>query len=203
MASLAIFPTIGSAETENPFKYGLGAASRSPGSTFHAIKSSYLNSSKPTQGKGGIACIVIPDHPSHSEEAAVPFPQRRSAYSVNSAKGLVTIMSAFRKDLFVSVTLPLLGLGALVFTVIGGSFLYTNSSYNRLDDFSRQSQTAIADHARAQAVTAEQLSNLTKSLQETNSKLDKIGDQIGTLSTSLEVFRASQGQSARPSAASL
>ncbi|MNJ81359.1 hypothetical protein D3C77_801370 [compost metagenome] len=43
-------------------------------------------------------------------------------------------MSAFRKDLFVTITLPLLGMGAAVLAVVGGSFAYTWSSYTRLDD---------------------------------------------------------------------
>lgn len=115
-----------------------------------------------------------------------------SVYTVDTPKDLINIMSAFRKDLFVSVTLPLLALGIVAFSAIGGSFVYTNSSFNRLDDHSRQSLAAISEVTKAQAVSAEQLSGLIKAQQDTNSKLDNIGTQLGAIATGFEVLKSHQ-----------
>ncbi|MDU8420256.1 hypothetical protein RYA60_18525 [Pseudomonas syringae] len=111
-------------------------------------------------------------------------------YTHNRTHGRITIMSAFRKDLFVSITLPVLGLGVLMFGAIGGSFLYTNSSFLRLDDHSRALQASISEVTKAQAVTAEQTSAMVRAQEATNSKLDKVIDQLGSVSSGLEVLKS-------------
>lgn len=55
-------------------------------------------------------------------------------YTVTKPTQRLNLMSAFRKDLFVSVTLPLLALGVPIVLSIGGAFLWTWMSYSRLDD---------------------------------------------------------------------
>ncbi|WP_412764683.1 hypothetical protein [Pseudomonas sp. NGC7] len=55
-------------------------------------------------------------------------------YTDAQSEEALSLMAAFRKDLFVTVTLPLLGMGAAVLAVVGASFAYTWSSYTRLDD---------------------------------------------------------------------
>ncbi|MCE1084595.1 hypothetical protein LU642_28850 [Pseudomonas asiatica] len=106
--------------------------------------------------------------------------------------GRITVMSAFRKDLFISVTLPLLGLGALVFTAIGGSFIYTNSSFTRLDDHSRSALTSMAQLEKAQGITNEQIASMVKAQEVTNQKLEKIADTLGSLDKAVEVLKVSQ-----------
>ncbi len=132
---------------------------------------------------------------------AVPMLDTGVVYTEAYSHGKITIMSAFRKDLFVSVTLPILALGALAFGAIGGSFLYTNSSFTRLDDHTIQLRKDMSEVVKIQAVNAQQISALEKAQQETNSKLDgtnskldKISDQLSGLATSMEVFKASQKQ---------
>lgn len=139
--------------------------------------------------------------PVDNVDASEPAPFSDAVYSESSTQGKLSIMSAFRKDLFVSVTLPLLALGVIAFGAIGASFSYTNSSFLRLDDHGRQNQASIADLVRAQAVTTEQISSLVKGQQDantkldtSNSKLDKISDQLGSLNTALEVLKAGKKQ---------
>lgn len=57
-----------------------------------------------------------------------------AVYTDLTNREALNLMSAFRKDLFVSVTLPLLGLGVVVLGVLCASFAFTWSSYTRLDD---------------------------------------------------------------------
>jgi hypothetical protein len=57
-----------------------------------------------------------------------------SVYTDHINREALNLMSAFRKDLFVSVTLPLLGLGVVVLGILCASFAFTWNSYARLDD---------------------------------------------------------------------
>ncbi|WP_157811425.1 hypothetical protein [Pseudomonas qingdaonensis] len=119
-------------------------------------------------------------------------PSQQGVYTPGHIHGRITVMSAFRKDLFVSVTLPILGLGVLVFGAIAGSFVYTNSSFTRLDDHSRAALASMADLSKAQGVTNEQIASMVKAQQETNTKLEKIGDTLGSLDKAVEVLRVTQ-----------
>lgn len=110
-----------------------------------------------------------------------------SVYTRAQAHGKITIMSIFRKDLFLSVTLP-------VCAVVCGAYVFTWTSFTRVDDANKAILQSISEQVKSQAVSTEQISNLTKLQQDTNSKLDKVADQLGTLNTSLEVFKESQKQ---------
>lgn len=108
--------------------------------------------------------------------------------------GRITLMSAFRKDLFISVTLPILALGALAFAAIGGSFAYTNSSFNRLDDHSRSALTSMGQLEKMQGITNEQIASMIKAQEATNQKLEKIAETLGSLDKSVEVLKVSQAK---------
>jgi hypothetical protein len=79
--------------------------------------------------------------------AAEPSLPQLGVYTADTDEGSLNLMSAFRKDLFVSVTLPILGLGALVLGTVGASFAYTWGSYTRLDDAIGPLETATASLA--------------------------------------------------------
>ncbi|MFJ2526238.1 hypothetical protein ACIOWB_24240 [Pseudomonas capeferrum] len=108
-------------------------------------------------------------------------------YTHERIHGKIGFMSIFRKDLFVSITLP-------VCVVVCGAYAFTWTSFTRVDDANRAVLQAVSEQGKFQAVSTEQISNLSKLQQETNAKLDKIGDQLGTLNTSFEVLKAGQKQ---------
>uniref|UniRef100_A0AAU6W4I5 Methyl-accepting chemotaxis protein n=1 Tax=Pseudomonas phage Aurca01 TaxID=3138527 RepID=A0AAU6W4I5_9VIRU len=135
----------------------------------------------------GVSLKLVPFFNTDPSELA-PFADE--VYSNLIVREQLSIMSAFRKDLFVSITLPVLGLGVLMFGAIGGSFLYTNSSFLRLDDHSRALQVSLSEVTKAQAVSAEQTSAMVKAQEATNSKLDKVIDQLGSVSSGLEVLKS-------------
>lgn len=128
--------------------------------------------------------------PIENVDTSEPVMDLDAVYTEAYSHGKITIMTAFRKDLFVSITLPILGLGVIMFGAIAGSFAYTYSSFNRLDDHSKALQLSVSDVNKAQAVTAEQTSAMVKAQEATNSKLDKVVDQLGAVSTSLEVLKS-------------
>ncbi len=50
----------------------------------------------------------------------------------------------------------------------------------------------MADLSKAQGVTNEQIASMVKAQQETNTKLEKIGDTLGSLDKAVEVLRVTQ-----------
>jgi len=109
---------------------------------------------------------------------------RATVYTPSRIHGRITVMSIFRKDLFVSVALP-------VCIVVCGAYAFTWTSFTRVDDANRAMLQSIAENVKAQAVSAEQITGLTKLQQGANDKLDKVADQLVRLNTSLEVIKAS------------
>ncbi|WP_430491660.1 hypothetical protein [Pseudomonas fulva] len=105
-------------------------------------------------------------------------------YTYSSTHGKISLMSIFRKDLFVSVALP-------VCIVVCGAYAFTWTSFTRVDDANRAMLQSISENVKAQAVSGEQISSLSKLQQETNQKLDRVADQLIKLNTSMEVMKAS------------
>ncbi|WP_370601152.1 hypothetical protein [Pseudomonas nitroreducens] len=105
-------------------------------------------------------------------------------------KEAVTIMAAFRKDLFVSVTLPIIGVGVAFLVLVGGAYAYTWSAFTRLDDAAKEIRSSAASMVSIQAVSTEKLAGLADAHKETAAKLDKVSEQLNQLNATLLVLKA-------------
>jgi hypothetical protein len=95
----------------------------------------------------------------------------------------VTLMSIFRKDLFVSVTLP-------ICFVVCGAYAFTWTSFTRVDDANNDILKLIQQQTTNLAVTTGQMSFLAKAQESSSGDLKAISLQLGQISTALEVMQA-------------
>jgi len=104
-------------------------------------------------------------------------------------KEAVTIMAVFRKDLFISVTLPILAMGAALLAAIGGAYAYTWSAFTRLDDAALSIRESASKMAEVQAASAQQLSALADGQKDSNAKLDRVTEQLNQMNGTLLVLK--------------
>jgi hypothetical protein len=95
-----------------------------------------------------------------------------------------------RRDLFIAVTLPLLAMGVAIFVAVGGSYGYTLSASNRLDDSLKALTTLVAEQSKTQAVVNLQISTIEKNSDESSATLKKVVDQLNQLNTTLQVIKS-------------
>ncbi|EMO5081818.1 hypothetical protein [Pseudomonas aeruginosa] len=129
--------------------------------------------------------VKLPRHP-HTEAKIYEFFHPSTKLLRKEA---VTIMAAFRKDLFVSVTLPILGLGVVLLGIVGGAYAYTWSAFTRLDDAAISMRESASKMAEAQAASAQQLSALADAQKDSNAKLDKVSEQLNQMNGTLLVLK--------------
>lgn len=120
--------------------------------------------------------------PSTLSKKSVPLD---TVYPAQNVEARITIMSIFRKDLFVSITLP-------VCVVVCGAYAFTWSSFTRVDDANRSILQSVHEQGKLQAVSAEQIGSLKKVQEDSNSKLETISGQLGQIATSLEIMKSNQ-----------
>lgn len=101
----------------------------------------------------------------------------------------ITIMSAFRKDLFISVTLPVLGLLSLFIGISGGAFGYAYAvSQSAANDLQVLRQEAQKDRDTL-AVRLEDLRKATEEARRSSDdKLDRVVTQLSQMNANLMVL---------------
>ncbi|MEK2607820.1 hypothetical protein WLF18_01680 [Pseudomonas shirazensis] len=113
-------------------------------------------------------------------------------YTGVQSEGALSLMSAFRKDLFVTITLPLLGMGLAVLALLGGSFSYTWSSYTRLDDAIGPLETttaALTENTKQTKALVDEIRQMQKQArddretdrQQTKVDMEKLNDLLQEL----------------------
>lgn len=95
----------------------------------------------------------------------------------------VTIMSLFRKDLFVSVTLPIVAIAV-------GAYVFTWQSFTRVDDAINVVKDSVGEIAKLQAISTEQLTQLTKGQEKSVEKLDRLAEQLNQVNATLLVVKS-------------
>lgn len=103
---------------------------------------------------------------------------------------ILNMSSSARKDLFIAVTLPLLAMGVAIFAAVGGSYAYTLSASNRLDDSLKALTTLVAEQSKTQAVANQQISTIDKNSEESSATLKKVVDQLTQMNTTLQVIKS-------------
>lgn len=98
--------------------------------------------------------------------------------------------SSVRKDLFIAVTLPLLGMGLAIFAAVGGSYAYTLSASTRLDDSLKALTALVAEQSKSQAVANQQISTISKTSDDSSVKLDKVVNQLSQMNATLLVMKS-------------
>lgn len=105
--------------------------------------------------------------------------------------------SSVRKDLFIAVTLPLLGMGAAIFAAVGGSYIYTLSATTRLDDSLKAVTALVSEQSKGQAVANAQISTISKNSEDSSAKLDKVVDQLNQMNATLLVMKSQKEEKMR------
>lgn len=109
---------------------------------------------------------------------------------VNGLDGIFEMSSSVRKDLFIAVTLPLLGMGLAIFAAVGGSYAYTLSASTRLDDSLKALTALVAEQSKSQAVANQQISTISKTSDDSSVKLDKVVNQLSQMNATLLVMKS-------------
>ncbi|MBH3440501.1 hypothetical protein [Pseudomonas luteola] len=103
----------------------------------------------------------------------------------------VTIMSSFRKDLFVSVTLPLLALGITLFGVSAGAYVY---AYNVSNDASDDIKDLRLEAQKDRDLLSQRLEIMRKETEDgrrsSEQKFDVVISQLNKLTTSMAVLES-------------
>lgn len=136
---------------------------------------------------------VLDARSSQTEIFSASFCEDEPRPSLTYESGLDEILemsSSVRKDLFTAVTLPLLGLGVLIFAAIGGSFAYTLSVSTRLDDSLKALTALVAEQSKSQAVAGQQIATISKTSDESSAKLDTVVNQLSQMNATLLVMKS-------------
>jgi len=104
--------------------------------------------------------------------------------------GTFEMSSSARRDLFIAVTLPLLGMGVAIFAAVAGSYAYTLTASSKLDDSLKAVTALVAEQSKTQAVANQQISTISKSSDDSSAKLDKVVEQLNQMNATLLVMKS-------------